>query len=816
MGLALFLGTLALFSPTLFNGFVDYDDPAYVTENRPIQEGLDWPVVRWAFSTGYFANWHPLTWLSHALDYQLFGLHPAGHHAVNVVWHALNAVLVFLVFRRLTDRFWAAAFCAALFAWHPLRVESVAWISERKDVLSGFFGLATLWFYLRSIDAPVTVAAKANSPAERPPRRFFYLNRSRSYALALTSFTLGLLSKPVLVTLPALMLLLDVTLLHRAADFRAARRCVVEKIPFLLLALGSCVITYIVQQKAGSVSSMAGAPWDFRLGNALVSLPRYLGKFAWPTGLAVHYPHPGYWPGASLVAAGALILAITAAAVWQYRRRPGLLAGWLWYLGMLVPMLGIVQVGTQAMADRYTYWPLLGIELALISLWPATQYTRVVVAFLTAATLACAAVTWHQISYWRDSFALFNHTLAVTKNNGEVHRFLGTAFSHAGRQGEAREQFERALQIKPDDFTAHNNLGATLPHLGQSWGDAIREFQIALQIKPEYLLAWNNLGNAYLRLDRFEEAAKCFEEAVRLAPNSAEAMNNRSVALAALGRSNEALVNARAAVALDPKFVAARQHYAKLLSTQGKIDNAIAQYEAAIAIDPSRADLHQSLAKLLAQEPGRRSEARGHYEAALRLNPNLGLSQVGLAALLWSDQRPAEALLHYEKAESVGYASADLFRAMGRLLLDTGRRDEAEKRWMQALALQSDLGDVQSELGRLQVESGRFTEGLSHLQEAVRLTPDSVAAQSYLGIALARAGRPSEALAPLQQAVKLAPDDPEARNNLANCLLALDQVDLAIAEYREAIRLRPDFSVARSNLDEALHRSDRSAEADSP
>jgi hypothetical protein len=380
----LFVGTLLLFSRALHNEFLDLDDPDYVTHNVHVQAGLTWATLRWALTSGDASNWHPLTWLSHALDCQLFGANPAGHHATSVVIHALNALLVFLVLRRLTANWsaglqtrressvvvkhagaetgvparsqsceWLCAFSAALFAWHPLRVESVAWISERKDVLSVFFALLTLWSY--------AVFAGKQRAAERGAKRF--------YALALTAFTAGLLCKPMLVTLPFLLLLLDNWPLQRLAHGAwpsaiAWRRLLAEKIPFLVLAAASCVVTYLVQSNGGAV--VENLPLSARLANAVVSLVRYLGKYFWPFDLAIGYPTPERWAPATVIGAALLVLAISALAVVQRERCRWLLVGWLWFLGTLVPVIGVVQVGLQAMADRYTYLPLLGIQIALL------------------------------------------------------------------------------------------------------------------------------------------------------------------------------------------------------------------------------------------------------------------------------------------------------------------------------------------------------------------------------------------------------------------------------------------------------------------
>ena len=352
---------MLVFSRAIGNDFVNYDDPVYVTENPRVQAGLTPEGIRWALTTGAAANWHPLTWISHMVDWSVFEEDPHGHHAVSVVWHALNAILVFVLFRRLTNAFWLSAFSAALFAWHPLRVESVAWIAERKDLLSGFFGLFALWAYV--------VYAQQH--------------RAKWYTgSALGTFALGLLAKPMLVTLPLIMLLLDIWPLQR---FHSAPR--LEKLPFFLLAAASCAITLTVQHAGGSISRVL--PLRARIANAFVAVLGYLEKFVWPNDLAVLYPHPGFWPATTIVASVLLFVLLTAAALSQFRHRPWLAIGWFWFLIMLLPVLGFVQVGLHYMADRYTYLPILGLQLALL---PAFAKSRRLVFVLAAVAVLSACV----------------------------------------------------------------------------------------------------------------------------------------------------------------------------------------------------------------------------------------------------------------------------------------------------------------------------------------------------------------------------------------------------------------------------------------
>ena len=416
----LFCGTVLLFSRATHGAFINYDDPSYVTDNPHVQGGLSWDGIVWAF-TAPADYWHPLTWLSHMLDWQLYGPAAAGHHLTSVLWHALNAVLAFFVFRRLAGGFWLSAFAAALFAWHPLRVESVAWITERKDVMSGCFFLLTLLAYARYVDCRT---------AGRP--------WWRAYLLTMACFAAGLMSKPMLVTLPLVLLILDFWPFARCSSPASLRLPLVEKIPFFALSGVTAALTVLMQRQGGDF--VLDVPFGARAGNAVVSLARYLGKFFWPFNLIVCYPHPGYWPAPVVLSAAVLALGLCWLAWRQRRSRPWILAGWLWLLVVLLPVIGLVQVGFQAMADRYTYLPLLGVELALLWSLPGVGFLRAWSrASLAALVLAvCAARTWNQEGVWRDSVSLFEHAVAVGARNDVAEDFLASALLRRRPDGRGR------------------------------------------------------------------------------------------------------------------------------------------------------------------------------------------------------------------------------------------------------------------------------------------------------------------------------------------------------------------------------------------
>ncbi len=515
------------------HGFVNIDDDLYVYENPAVLRGLSLDGVSWAFRSTHAFNWHPLTWLSHMLDVELFGPSPGWHHRVNVLYHLLNTVLLFGVLWRMTGGLWPSAFAAALFGVHPLHVESVAWVAERKDVLSTLFWLLATGAYARYARRPGTAR----------------------YLLVMGLFALGLLCKPMLVTLPLALLLLDYWPLGRMAPpggaaavpgrvhWPAVPALVREKVPLLALSAASCAVTYVAQARGGTVGQWEHYPLAARAVNAFGAYAAYLGKAVWPSSLAVYYPHPAS-VGAGVpawAAAGWVLLfcGLFAAALGASRRRPYLAVGWLWYVGTLVPVIGLVQVGGQSHADRYTYVPLIGIFVAVAwgvpSLLAGWRQRRVALGALAGASLlALSAAAWAQAGYWRDSVALFTRAAAVTDGNWLALYNLGHACNRLGRHPEAVDHFREALRIKPDYANGWNNLGVSYIGLGRH-GDAIGCFREALRLRPDLAEAWNNLGVCHGAFGRFSEAAGCFREALRLRPDYPDAQRNLLAANSRLG-----------------------------------------------------------------------------------------------------------------------------------------------------------------------------------------------------------------------------------------------------------------------------------------
>ncbi len=556
LALALAALTLGTYLPTLDNAFVDYDDQLYLTENPQVQSGLGGASLVYAFTTPVAANWHPLTILSHMLDCQLFGLSAGWHHFVSLLLHIANTLLVFFVWRRMTGAMWRSAALAALFAVHPLHVESVAWAAERKDVLSGCFFFLTLWAYVRY--------AQGRAGAEPGIKKW--------YALALGFFALGLLGKPMLVTVPFVLLLLDYWPLSRVSaspPYRAALvPIVLEKIPFLLLSAVASVITFMVQQKAGAMILMASIPISLRLTNAGVSYGRYLLKTFCPMDLAPFYPYPAGWPFETVIAAVLLLMVATIAALRLRRDRPYLLVGWLWFLGMLVPVIGIVQAGLQSLADRYTYLPLLGIFM-LVIWWLADlaqQFPRWQLSIQSAgaaAVAACAIISARQTTFWNSTTALFGHAVEVTSESALAEYTLGRALFVTGDYGSAETHLREAVRIDPIHAEAWCNLGLLLV-LRDDLAEGIADYRRSLEIKPNVPITHFNIGRALMDQGKLAEAEKHFAEAVRLDARMSDARRGLVMVLREQGKIKEAREQCAQWLKLDPASADARLEQAAI------------------------------------------------------------------------------------------------------------------------------------------------------------------------------------------------------------------------------------------------------------
>ena len=639
--------------------FINYDDNLYVFENAQVQHGLTAETVRWAWTTVESGSWQPLVWISYLLDVNLQGTGPRGFHRTNLLLHIANVLLLYLVLHAATGSAWRSAFVAGLFAVHPLHVESVTWIAERKDLLAALFGFLALGAYVRYTRA----------------------GGWTWYAAMLAAFMASLMSKQMLVTFPFVLLLLDYWPLGRApspsgekqaaaAPTKTRRGLVVEKLPLFAIVAAFSVLAYWTQARAGAVESLEKYSLATRLANAVVSYATYLRRTVWPVDLAVIYPHPGdAIPGWQVAASAAVLLAITALAVLLIRRRPAILVGWLWFLGTLVPVIGLVQIGRQQMSDRYTYIPLIGLFLAAAWAGPSwsLQSRRGKAAAIAGACalILLAAASFQQVKFWQNDVTLFEHAVAVTRNNVEARMNFASCLGKQGRAAEAFEQYRAALAIEPDNHYVHHNLGRAYQQAGEIHA-AIQEFRAAVRLQPDYALGHYSLGLALLSLMRADEAIASLERSAELQPRSSatqyelgnafialrqwdkaaahfakgvelnrhdpQAHHNLGVALTQLGRDAEAVDHYKTAISLGLKNPMAYVNLAACLERLGKPRDSAVAFETAVRLAPGTATVHNEYGKFLARH-GRRDLARRQFEAAVRIDPHFAEPKANLATL---------------------------------------------------------------------------------------------------------------------------------------------------------------------------------------
>jgi tetratricopeptide (TPR) repeat protein len=649
--------------------FISIDDHLYFGENEHVLAGLTWRNLAWAFQTTLDASWYPLSWLSFMLDAELFGRGPAGPHWMNVLLHVANGILLFLLLGRLTGSFWRSAFVAGLFAVHPLHVESVAWVSERKDVLSTFFGLLALVFYARYAEVQSLkskVQSQDSAASNTQPATRNTPHTIRYYVLSLFFFALGLLSKPMLVTLPFVMLLLDYWPLGRVPASGFARqpstttRLLWEKVPFLTLALIASAVTVAVHKHAGVIAPLATVSTSARVANALVSYARYLGQTFWPTGLAMPYLHPGHWPPGAAGLGAALVAGVSAIALWQGRRRPYLLVGWCWFLGTLVPVIGLIQWGSQSMADRFMYVPSVGLFIAvawglgeLLARWhwpkPAVGSAAVLV------LLALALRSRDQLGYWRDSAALFQHTIQVTTGNYVAYDGLGSALERQGKHIEALPYMSESVRLQPRYLEGQYDLGTLLLKMGRL-EEALQHLTAAVQLNPAFAHAHINLGKALLDQGKLDEAAAHLSRAVQLTPDDPEAHYNLGTLLLLQAKPDQAIACFSEALRLKPDYGEAHGNLGVALMRQGKLGEGATHLTAALRLNPNNPEAHYNLGLALL-ELNRPREAADQFSEALRLNPDALGPHYHLALALVRQNQPKEALPHAQKARDLALAA---------------------------------------------------------------------------------------------------------------------------------------------------------------
>ena len=820
VGLA--LATLVAFEGVRLNDSITFDDQSYVYANEWVSSGLTHDSILWAVTTTHRSNWHPLSWLSHMVDVELFGLNAGAHHLTTLVLHIFNTLLLFGLFERMTGRLWPSAFVAALFGWHPLHVEAVAWIAERKEVLSTLLGLLSMWAYVG------------------------YVKRGGRgcYLLTALFFAMGLMAKPMLVTLPLVLLLLDYWPLERIQfggsrsledpepqgrpsldKFRRPERSIgqllIEKIPLIALSAISSLVTLLAQ--GGAMERVGPVSLALRAANAVVSYVRYLGKLFWPTDLSILYPHPnlpGGTPWTEWQVAGAiLLLAGVSVAVVLARRRKYLIMGWLWYLGTLVPVIGLVQVGYQAMADRYSYIPLIGVfvmiawgaaDLLSVSRRHARLFVHVAPIFGLAVLAAFIASTRAQVRLWRDSVVVYQHALGVGSASALIENNLGAVLKVRGLVDEAMRHYREALEINPGHYVAHMNLGLAFEAKGQL-DEAIHHHRQALRLKRDSALHHSNLADALRSSGRIDEAILHYRQVLQIEPDHVETHNNLGVALASRGDFEGAMHHYREVLRQDPKYANAHYNLGLALGDQGRLDEAARHYRKAVRLDPGYTDALYNLG-LASGEQGRLDLAVRYYRETLRADARHADARLNLGVVLATQGELDEAILQYREALRFNRDDVRAYYNLANALVWKGEQDEAIRHYREALRREPDHADAHNNLGVVLGSKDLLDEAILHYREALRANADHADAHINLGVALVSRGEFDEAIRHYREALRVNPTHADAHNNLGNALGARGKLDDAIQHYRQALEARPDHPAARNNLDVALELKGQPAE----
>ncbi|MGD9244134.1 MAG: tetratricopeptide repeat protein [Desulfobacterales bacterium] len=626
--------------------FVGYDDELYVTENLNVQKGLTAEGLKWAFTTFHSANWHPLTWLSHMIDCELYGLNPMGHHWTNLILHTANTILLFLILKVMTGSIWRSAFVAALFALHPLHVESVAWVSERKDVLSTFFGLLMIGAYYRYVKAPDV----------------------KNYLMVVVFFSLGLMAKPMLVTFPFVLLLLDFWPLNRfhyknnyllqtettpCYGSKGIFRLILEKIPLFIPVVISSGLTFLAQKSGGAVKTLESLSLKLRITNALVSYVSYIVKAIWPCNLAVFYPHPGSALPAWQISGAAFVIAVAIfLSIRLLKKFPYIAVGLFWYLGTLIPVIGLVQVGNQAMADRYTYIPLIGffiiVAWGLSDLSIRWRYRKIFLVLPTVIILSAMVVgTSSQLPYWKNGITLFERAVEATKNNYKAQNNLGTAYAQVDID-KAVFHFKEALKIKPDYATALYNLGTSILKKG-NYDEAVLYFNKAIKIDPQRTGSRLNLANVLFEQGRHDEAISHYNEIIKTDSENADARMNLANVLYIQGKCDEAISQYKELIKTDPENADVHSNLAYVLSIQGKLDEAVLHYNEAIKIQPKHEKAHYHIGNILMKQ-GKIKEAFAHFAEVIKIKPDYVQAYNKIGLILYKQGKVSKAKVFYSKA----------------------------------------------------------------------------------------------------------------------------------------------------------------------
>ena len=809
--IVLVLVTFIAYEPLRHNNFVDYDDDIYVTNNPTVQSGLNLISLIWAFSRPHIANWHPLTLLSHMMDCQLFGLNPFWHHLTSLFFHIANTLLLFWILNKMTGLVWPSAFTAAAFALHPLHVESVAWVAERKDVLSGFFWMLTITTYIRYTE-------------RRCVGRYLFV---------FFAFGLGLMAKSMLVTLPFVLLLLDYWPLDRLRWKRQnIRRLITEKIPLFILTLFSGIIAFISQHGARTSELLVDVSLSGRISNAIVSYLVYILKTFYPTRLAVLYPHPGNnIPVYKPILAFIILVAISAGVIYMARRRRYLVVGWLWYLGALVPVIGFVQVGLQAMADRYTYLPSIGLFIMVAwgssELFTKWRYRRLGFAIVAGlAFVGMLVCTRLQLRHWRNSETLFKHAISVTENNFTIHYNYGKVLSDESRFEEALVHFNNALQINPRDYDARNNKGLALLDL-KKYDEAILCFKEALKLRPGHYETILNMGLVMARQSKFTQAVKYFNKVLEMKPYWPRVHYNLGLALTQIGRLDDAFRHLTKALYIgfglentDDKQPLVYDPYTEIdkiveydgKPLKGKLNYATANYllgeamfqndrtkdalkcwTVTLLFEPENHKTHNSLGKALYQM-GNNEQAVEEWTEAIRLNPNDAESHFNLGQAFAEQDKLDEALEHFNEALRIKPRWPDARYNLGNIYYSKGRFDLSIKQYAETLRFQSDFLEARLGLARSFTKMGKTKAAVENYYRILKREPERIEVLNDLAWILA------------------VTEDTDVRNPIDSVKFAQKACDLTKYEQPEKLDTLAAAYAAAGNFTQAVRTAQKALE----
>ncbi len=756
--IALAVVTLAVYWQVHRFDFVNFDDVVYVKENLQVQSGITPESVQWAFTTLHAQFWHPVTWLTLMLDYEFYGLNAGGYHVTNLLLHVLSALLLFSLLNRMTGAVWKSAFVAAVFALHPVHAETVCWISQRKDVLSAFFWMATLYLYVRYTENPDL----------------------KKYLRVLGAFLLALMSKPMVVTLPVIMMLLDYWPLRRfekkkERDFLWLLK---EKIPFFILSAAFSLITIHAQSSAKQARFPArifgelfngAAQLDTRIANVPVYVMSYMGKIFWPDHLAVYYPFPETFPALRILMATMLIIVISAVTVAAVKRKPFLLVGWLWFLIALLPVLGIVHKGFFAIADHYVYLPFIGI--AVMTAWGIPSFLRGAEAgkrFLFPASAVLLVIltflTWRQCSFWKNSYELFNHTARVTQNNYLAYTNRGNANILLSRYPQAIEDCNKALQLKPDYSYAYFNRGFAHAKLGR-YQQAIRDLNEGLRLQPDDGTGYFTRGNAYAKLGQYQRAIEDYNMGTRLKPDRAEGFANRGDAYAELGRYQRAIEDYNQAIRRKPDYADAYYNRGYAYYLLGQKSSAMRDFNEAIRLKPDYTEAYYINKGNVLDEPGGSQQAIENYNKAIRLKPD----------------------------------DADAYHNRGNVYYKSGWYQRAIEDYTQSLQLKPDNEKAFYNRGNAYMKLEHYRLAVEDYSRAIRLDPGYLKAYNNRGVGYFKLKKPSLAIKDYDEAIRLNPDYAEAYFNRGNACRELGRYPEAVRNYSESIRLKPNYAQAYDN-----------------